>query len=103
MTIKTNGQSRPLLTLFDLTFEQQQDFDYINWKTEADEYRFFEYRGSIYDYREFQVTPGVSELNSLGWHGFQTESAFSAVLVKVFDPETNEPFEDEIVVGYAYW
>lgn len=101
MTIKSNGQRRELIPFVRLSFKQQQDFLYVE-ESERWDNRFFEYRGSIYDYREFQATsPG--ELNSLGWHGFQTESAFSAVLVKVFDPETNEPFEDEIVVGYAHW
>jgi len=102
MRVKWNGQRRELVMFANLSTKQQQDFDYIR----VDEFydpRFFEYRGSIYDCREFQVTPGVSELNSLGWQGWQPESYFSAVVVKVFDSETNILFEDEIVVGYAHW
>jgi hypothetical protein len=81
---------------------------------EVYETRFFEYRGSWYDVQEFTrivvadtpqpgfaiTVPADSPIAK--WQGCQTESAWSAVLVRY--PEDDYGVDTEsIVVGYSHW
>ena len=74
MKIVTNNQPRKVLTWYDLTPEEQKEFDYL----EEGEGSFFRYKDWVYDIGEFMRTEGVVD-----WQGYCTETAFSGVLVKI--------------------
>ena len=98
-TIKSNRHTRDLVGFFDLPASERDDFDYVEGE-EQYSLRFFSYRGSWYDYFEFEVAP--DSFKARGWDGVQTESYFSAVLVSYFDRDGYE-LEDQVIVGYAHW
>jgi hypothetical protein len=91
MEIITNNVPRDLLCWHDLTPKEREDFDYIKEPEEFD-YRFFRYKGEVYDYYEFQRTP--DSLN--WWDGVQSDSYFSGVLVKYTVDS------DRVIVGRYY-
>lgn len=107
ITIKTNGHTRELKSAAEVGREiLERDLDYLlpEYDANSDEAlrpKLFEYRGSWYDVTEFEVAP-VDRFHP--WWGIQTESYFSAVLIRY-------PFEwdgitvdfDAVVVGYAHW
>ena len=99
MHIKCNNQPRDLVMWHDLPDSEVADFDYLP-ESERESFRFFEYRGSWYDYNEFERAP--DRFKALGFDGIQTESAFSAVIVKYFDADGN-CLDDQVIVGYAHW
>lgn len=96
--VKCNNKPRPLYSLADRP-ELAEEFDYI---TGDDQYsaRLFNYRGSWYDYYEFEVA--ADNFKALGFDGMQGESYFSAVAVRYFDADGYE-YDGEIVVGYIHW
>lgn len=77
--------------------------------------RFFEYRGSWYDL--FDGFESVASnpygtwapiwVRDAGFNAWQTESAFSAVLVRYFEGEGDSTRllddGDSVVIGYAHW
>ena len=77
MEIITNNVPRDLLCWHDLTPEEREDFDYIKESEEFD-YRFFRYKGEVYDSHEFERAPDSFK----GWDGYQSDTYFSGVLVK---------------------
>lgn len=95
MIIKTNNHPRPLYCLADLPKSAQAAFDYLEQGQEHD-YRLFQYRGEWCDFYEFEDVSLYRNIPS-SWHGVQTESYFSAVLVRYLEQD------DEIIVGYAHW
>ena len=99
ITIKSNRHERPLYGLADLTPKDAEDFDYIEGE---DRYspRLFNYRGSWYDYYEFQRTS--ERLDADGWDGIQTESYFSGVLVS-YRTKEGKLLDETVIVGYAHW
>jgi hypothetical protein len=124
VTIKTNGHARPLLPYNQLPDEVgPKVFYYIGDEVDLDDNgdadelynpRFFEYRGSWYDTQQFvrietertnSFTIAVEKGNPLlKWDGCQTESYFSAVLIRYpyeWDGITLDT--DHIVVGYSHW
>jgi hypothetical protein len=92
-TIVTNGHHRDILDGWDLTPEEREQFDYIDWeKVEKGEESasFFRYRGEIYDLSEFEWTGtlmsgGVLATAVKQWDGFLSDSFFSGVLVRYVD------------------
>ena len=108
ITIKTNGHARELKSYAELPAGvAAREFDYVGELTEADDAaydsRFFEYRGSWYDTQEFQRVP--SDASSFeGWDGVQTESYFSAVLIRYpFEWDGMTVDYGAVVVAYAHW
>lgn len=110
MKIFSNHHARPLLSLAELPETERSDFDYID----AEDHhapRLFRYRGALYDLHEFILIRRASDSTPpsffhvvhdtesplLDWHAIQTESYFSAVVVRV-DPENPE----YVVVGRAH-
>jgi len=106
MTIQTNHHSRPLASLVECP--ARQDFDYI---TEEDSYapRLFKYRGQWYDVGEFVRIVPMSSPSPYGfehrvandspllrWHGIQTDSFFSAILIRLVDDG------DSVVPAFYY-
>ncbi len=99
MNITCNNKPRTLHTYLDLTEAERADFDYI----EGDDHytpRLFKYRGSWYDYYEFEVAS--DSFKAKGFDGVQAQSYFDAIIVRYFDREGCE-YDGEIVVGHAHW
>ena len=86
LTIKTNNQARPLLDYNDLTTAERSEFNYDIRGAE-----FFRYKGNVYDFSDAMKT-GVE-----GWDGIYNESAFSGVLIRLHEYDT-----DLIYVGRYY-
>lgn len=106
MKIITNNIPRNLIYGYELTEKEKSEFDYLD-SEEIETHAFFRYRGQVYDLSEFVkiIQPGKSgnpfahcdhsgELK--GWHGIQTDSFFSAVVVR-FPNDSGET----VVVGLA--
>lgn len=101
ITIKCNNIPRELHSYGDIPEPERHYFDYIE-ESEHFDMRFFNYRGSWYDYYEFERTG--NELAALGFDGVQGESYFSAVVIRYFDRDGNAyDYGDSVVVGYAHW
>lgn len=100
LTIVTNNHERPLFAAHELPAGVVDEwFDYI---TEEESYstRFFQYRGSWYDYYEFQLTS--ERIAAEGWNGIQPQSYFDAIAVRYFDRDGNH-LDDTIVVAHIHW
>ena len=86
VTIRTNNQPRPILWACDLTEKEKTEFDYLN--LEEGDGSFFRYKGQVYDLGEFvRVEANACEHNApfQAWHGVQSDSYFSGVLVRYTD------------------
>ena len=126
ITVKTNGHQRELKSLAELDEATVDEwFDYLHdaWYGQTDEAlqpRFFQYRGSWYDTQEFAAIgvrshrigePGRNGFGLLvdddspllSWDGVQTESAFSAVLLKWGHDWSGQPDFEAVIVAYAHW
>lgn len=99
-TTITNNVPRDVIDGWDLTPKERDDFDYIDWPAvESGEASatFFRYRGTLYDLNDFMYVdherlPADSPLR--GWHGYQADSFFSAVVVRYVTDDC-----ESIVVG----
>lgn len=97
--VKCNNKPRPLVMWHDLPESERATFDYVP-DSEHEVFRFFEYRGSWYDDHEFEGAP--DSFRALGFDGIQTESYFSAVVLRYYDKD-GYAYDDEVVVGYIHW
>ncbi len=97
--IITNNKPRDVVDACELTQAERHYFDYLDWNAiedGRDSASFFRYAGSTYDLGEFMTTSmpfGAPDLARLGWHGYMSDSFFSAIVVRYV--EDNE----RIVVG----
>ena len=111
MQIKTNNQPRPVIYWYDLTDAERAELDYIDTDTAQDDFRGFRYKGAVYDLGEFSAIctrsqqarsqysfAHTAEDDSplAAWHGIQTDSYFSGVVVRYSDDF------DTVTVGRAY-
>jgi len=88
--IISNGHTRPLHYWHDLPTKEREYFDYGG----AIEGDYVKYLGAWYNLGDFErITPQQPNLYAAGWQGFFTETAFSAVVVKVAD--------DGVILGYV--
>lgn len=99
MNITTNKVPRPVLYWHELTDKERQEFDYLKTETAQEDGRFFRYKGAVYDLGEFvriverraESTnygfshPVDSDSPLLAWHGIQTDSFYSAIVVHYVD------------------
>lgn len=97
--VSTNRVPRELYSWFDLPEDERDDFDYIDGDDRFS-YRLFEYRGSWYDYYEFERAG--HDVSALGFDGVQTQSFFDAIAVSYHDRDGYE-YDGEIVVGHIHW
>lgn len=112
LTIVTNNVPRFLIYAYELTEKERLEFDYMDWEEidqGEDSASFFRYKGQLYDLGEFQriVRPGsritfgadfFDPGNQFsGWHGIQSDSYFSGLLVKCVGEDM-----DSVVVGRYY-
>lgn len=92
-TIKTNNVPRDVVDAYELTADERKEFDYIDWaavERGEESASFFRFKGEVYDLGEFEVT------TLEGWDGMQTDSFFSATVVRFVDN-----FE-RVIVGRMY-
>ena len=87
MKIKTNNQPRDILSWYDLTPEEQKEFDYL----EEGDGLFFRYKNWAYDLGEAMRIEGVA-----GWQGYYSGTAFSGVLIRYTSDY------DRVIVGSYY-
>ncbi len=102
MTIKTNNQPREIIDAYQLTSEEQKEFDYLDWKAiekGEDSASFFRFKGELYDLGEFMAIRNKRGWNLehpdswFKWDGYRSDSFFSGLVVKY--TEDNEG----VVVG----
>lgn len=86
MKVITNNHWHDVVYCYELTDEEQKEFDYID---NIDDARFFRYRGVVYDIDDFERT------SIEGWEGIMCESFFSAIVIK-FDTDG-----EKVKVGLA--
>jgi hypothetical protein len=80
--VLTNRRWRPLQDWYSMPVRFQREFEYIE---EEERYtpRFFLYRGWWYDLNDFEmVSPSQRAQGLDGWMGIQSDSFFSATLVR---------------------
>ena len=102
MKIVSNNVPRSVRHWHDLPESAREQFDYRRSETEQADGRFVEYLGSWYDLGQFDslVNTGYrSELAAGGWHAVQTDSAFSATLVRYVEDADDE----SVIMGRATW
>jgi hypothetical protein len=90
MKITTNNVPRDIIEAYELTENEQAEFDYLDWKkirAGDDSASFFRYKDNLYDLGEFERT------DIPGWYGIQHDTYFSGIVVRY----CNE-FE-QVVVG----
>ena len=95
MKIKTNHRYRDILHSHDLTARELADFDYLE---DQDSALFFRYKGQVYDLGEFMRIDRTRECPPDGfesWHGYQSDSFFSGLLVR-YSPD----YEQILVAQY---
>ena len=80
-----------------MTDKERSELDYLAAESAQDDGRFFRYKGAVYDLGEFVRIEKRSNLCGgfthtvddgsplLAWHGIQTDSYFSGVLVRYTD------------------
>jgi len=91
----TNGHSRPTVCWHDMPEDERANFDYAGAQTSD----YVNYRNWWYDVGEFMsVDPKTQPtLHSLGWEGYHTDTAFSAIVVK-YDKDDNS----RVIMGSIY-
>jgi hypothetical protein len=101
MTIITNHHARPLIDAFQLTENERQEFDYIDWPSidnGSGSATFFRYRGELYDLSQFTVLSATD-----GWDAGSGDSYFSATLIRLPKDEWGDTDPYHIIVGRMYW
>ena len=93
-TIRTNYVPRDIVYAWELLPAEREEFDYLDWdaieRGEGYNDQFFRYKGEVYDLGEFERS------NVAGWDGQQTDTFFSATLVRYVDDY------ERVVVGRIY-
>lgn len=95
MKVTTNNKPRELVTFEAVPQDFRESWlDYVK-DSEHEDARFFKYGDWWYDTQQFELAR--ADLAKLGWCGWQTQSAFDAVLVRY-----SEDYES-VVVAHAVW
>lgn len=94
MKIITDSKPRYLLELHELTDKEREDFQYVN-EDDPGGYRFFRYRGKVYDTNEFMRIPYYCEADHplRKWQGYHAEGFYAGVVLRYAD------HGDQVVVG----
>ena len=85
--IRTNHHWRQVVYGYELTEVQKADFDYIN-ADDFDMHSFFVYKGQVIDSGEvFAISHNMATSQPAfeAWHGYQSDSFFSGIVVKFSD------------------
>ena len=86
----TNNVPREVIDASQLNSDERAQFDYLDWpaiERGEDSASFFRFKGELYDLGEFSADFGITRGSGLpsdlsGWHGYMSESAFSAMVVR---------------------
>ena len=90
LQIVTNNVPRQMLSGYELTDSEKEDFDYIDDIDCAD---FVRFKGRLYDVNDFMVCRSPEHLP--GWDGYHGDSYFSGVLIRLVD-------SDAVIMGTYY-
>ena len=109
MTIVTNNIPRDIIAAHELTTQERQQFDYLDWEAIDDgvcDAQFFRYRGELYALDQFcrVISPDAQRCHPMecaepafqGWDGYLSDSFFSGMLVKYADD-----FERIVIATYT--
>lgn len=105
--IVTNSHIRDIVDAGSLPHAARADFDYLDWDgidAGTDSASFFRYRGDWHDMGEFSADYGITRGAGLpfpGWDGYRSDSAFSALVVRIV-PIPDSYGDHGVIVGYAY-
>lgn len=99
-TVKTNNVPRDVIDAWELTPEEREDFDYLDWaaiEAGTGSASFFRYGGELYDLGEFTADTGLLKGSGLpeylrDWHVYQSQHAFLAIVVRYVG-------DDQVIVG----
>lgn len=97
ITIITNNVPRDVIDAWELSEEEQEEFDYLDWgkiKAGEDSRSFARYKGELYDLDDFLTTWRIDVFKE--WNGYISDTFFSGILVKF-----SEDFE-QVVMGRYY-
>lgn len=101
LCIVTNNIPRKLISVYEMTEEERNEFDYIDAE-EILSHEFFRYKGQVYDPSEFMCVPtepdDENELTNpfRKWHGYSSDSFFSGIVIRY----TSDM--EQVIVGTYY-
>lgn len=89
MKIKTDHKWKEFIYGYQLPEKFKSDFDYID-SADIDSHEFIKYKGYYYDPGDFMrmestIAPHPQREGWEEWHGYQSDSFFSGVLIKLSD------------------
>lgn len=82
MKIITNNQPRPVITGYELSEKEKQDFDYFT-EDELNESLFFRYKKQVYFLGDFMRIPKNAGLPVSNYDGVAGQSYFDGILIKL--------------------
>lgn len=96
----TDNVPQDIIEAHELTAEQRAEFDYLDWAAidaGTDSASFARHKGELYDLGQFTADYGITKGSGLPahlseWHGYLSESFFSAVVVRYVD-------DDQVIMG----
>lgn len=101
MKITTNNATRPIIDAWELTEQEQKEFDYLDWeaiKEGRDSASFVRYQDTLYDLGEFSriIAPDARRHHPMecaepafqDWQGYMSDSFFSGLLIRYVDDES---------------
>lgn len=111
MKIITNNKPREVIHAHELSPDERDDFDYLDWSAideGSDSASFFRYRGELYDIGEFSriIPPGARRVHPMecqdpnlqGWDGYLTDSYFSGMVIR-WARDSGRIDADYVIVG----
>jgi hypothetical protein len=101
ITIITNHVPRDVIEGYELSADEREQFEYINWRAvqlgEASP-QFARYKGELLDLGEFMAWTDhdYAKRDFPGWHGYKSDSFFSGLLIRYCDDY------ERVVIGRFY-
>lgn len=101
MPIKiTNEETLPIIDGYELTGQERNEFDYINWdaiEKGNDSASFVRYKGELYDLNDLEVAS--TDIFGSRWKTCISQTLFSGIL---FSFSKNPDEDDEVTVAMYY-
>jgi hypothetical protein len=101
LTIITNNVPRDVIDAWELTADERDEFDYLDWtaiENGEDSASFIRYKGELYDLGEFERWDNpASPTQGTTWDGMRSDTFFSGVLVRYADESC-----ETVVIGRYY-
>ena len=94
--ITTNNQPRQIIDFQDLTQKEKEHFDWF--KPDELQGGFVRFKGQVYCLDEFIGIHKDGSLSKGGWQGFESQSAFDAIIMK-YDKYDS----DYVVMGHVMY